>query len=334
MKDSGDVLTDLADMQALRQFSADLKELIDEQHAAGAIPANPLAALRERLMKVVDAIKVFKSWQEEQLKELAPFRKRNPKVSLGQINSMISALPPVVSEEQDSIQQIIASCDASDWLTYGPVLKLQDELSEIQQTLLPEFSAFCDGDKVCLLAELLSAEVVGLQRLAERHQQQAAVAAEIESSLLAGNYRAAQAKAKAAKLLTAEGESQMRFTDIDFAKQAGEIGKCDKLVGNLKRHLTSNNSYNRVIGEVMAYDLHQAEPMLNDARGEFREDLSAAAGSLKAKIAKAKAKAARASAIAIFALLVVILLAISGGIYANYAVKKIEATEKKARADQ
>ena len=291
MKDSGDVLTDLADMQALRQFSADLKELIDEQHAAGAIPADPMASLRERLMKVVDAIKNLQTWQKKQSETLSPFLKENPKVSLGEINAMLKTLSPLAKEEAERIEQVTSSCDSNEWYVKGNVIHLRSELEAVQEALLPEFSKYCNGNKGCTLKVALGSEKkYHLERLATQNKEQAAAAAEIESLLQQGNYRTAKTKAEEAKLLTAKGKIQAGFTDIDFADQAAEITKCDETLKKIKSHLASNVTSTQDKGNAAA-DLHNAETMLNDAQGELREDLSAGVTRLKAHIAKAKKNA-------------------------------------------
>jgi hypothetical protein len=351
MKDSGDVLTDLADMQALRQFSADLKELIDEQHAAGAIPADPLSALRERLMKVVDALRDFQAWQNEQSGELAPFLEGNPKVSLGQINSIIGALPSVIAEEQESIKNLISSCDSEYWDTKGGIIRLSSELEVVQEALLPELAKLYvydkkwspelissdDGNKGCTLKETLGADATeSLHKLVERHEKQAAAATEIGSLLQQGNYKTAQAKAMGVMMLSAEGKSQVGFTDIDFANQAKEITKYDKLVKQLKSYHTSNKSPIKVVGEIVAHDLHSAETMLKDAQGELREDLSAGVTRLKAHIAKAK-KNAKTKRNAIVFGVVIIALAASWAMYVNHTAHKAKkeeaaATEREAGA--
>lgn len=325
MKDSGDVLTDLADMQALRQFSADLIELIDEQHAAGAIPANPMVSLRERLMMVLEVIKAFREWQLEQLGQLVPFTQGNPKVSLEQINAMISALPPLAEEEKQRIEQLIASLDLNYLHVAGDVIQLHPELEAVQETLLPEFSKYCDGSKGCRLERSLEARPLArLQKLVERHQQQTSAATEIESLLQQGNYRTAQAKAKEAKMLSAEGKSQVGFTDIDFAKYAKEIVECEGKVKRYKLEAQGNTAESFLIS---------AEASVENAKGEFRDDLNSSITTLKANIAQTK-KTLKTMIIISVSGVIVLLLAIAFSMYSERKKAAELEIEQKARPKQ
>jgi hypothetical protein len=283
MKDSGDVLTDLADMQALRQFSAELKELIDEQHAAGAIPANPLAALRERLMKVVDAIKGFKSWQEEQESKLGlgAFLTGKPKVSFNEIEALMHETHNLQLEARDKFTDVTNQCQPGDWLVHETKLRLASEYEQAESVLLPELTIYRDETK---FIDLKMRIVHELEQLMKFHDEQSATLLKVDRLAQQGNYKDAKLQALKAKMISEENESLVSFTDIEFEKAARFIRQCSDKIEEINWLTSSNLVADKSRRNEARVFLKQSHFLLEGAEGEYYKDLNKGIAKLRSNL--------------------------------------------------
>jgi len=326
-----DVLTELSDIQALQDLTSDLEAFIGQHYKAGNIPSDPLKYLQGRLGKMVDLLYSLERWQEECLTTLAPFKVRNPAVSLPQIQSKKKEIVSMAQEEQAKIMAILTQCDRRDWIVEGRSIRLNPYLEKFKHDFLPEFAKYRGNNEPYLLKEGLGLEAsLRLDELEDVHQQQSSAITKIDTMLLQGNYKSAQALAKEVGLLSITNTSLVGFLDIEFKSRAEAIRIRDEVVQRLNP--------SRISGREIATEIIEAsEGMLAGAQGEFREDLNSGISALREVMVKAEEDLkARNKILIITAIAVasILVLGVSRFVYSAAQKKEAKAAEARVVAEQ
>ncbi len=119
-----DVLSDLADMQALRQLQSRLADCIDGHAAAGNLPRNPFHVIEGRLR----ALENFFSETSRETKRLTSWLKDAPSVDLATLEGLLVELDAKVAEVSRIQKSLRAKISVLDWKVGPGTAELHHEL--------------------------------------------------------------------------------------------------------------------------------------------------------------------------------------------------------------
>lgn len=236
----GDVLTELADMQAQRQLRVDLDEYIAAHSTGGTLPNNPLEVIAERIEKLSNLFSdlniISESGYNISGQDLPLATLEELKESLIKAEQARSDLP---KQAENARQQI----DPLDWGQINGEWDLHPELllcADILSLELPSISTdrnwiflLSKGDDGALKEPLEKLEIClkRKRQLIETHEQHRQALDKSSEATSEGNYRTA------CRILTDIGirvDNPEGFRDLPYAKVGREISDIKNRINEIE----------------------------------------------------------------------------------------------------
>ncbi len=367
LESQSDILTDMSDMKELRLFRSSLSEFIAEQSAAGSLPDNPLAIIKDRL----ESLKAFFIQSDAELNILSGWKtdwlNQFPKVSLAELHQVKTELAELKSHLPSIQERLRSMLNPLDWDIIGRSPALHQELricaelmprEEIKgsdvsaggiilpgskksyRPYLPQSRACADKHEFAHSTGALHDQVIGhlgkvdkrIDELICLHDKHRALLVEAEAHLANENFRSAERVIKI--------YDKQKFADIDY-------NKVDSL---LQRQLTVWQKFTDLEAQVNAGNFRDARENLRKAKDiNFKagSELETAVAILRKTIEvsidshdKARKKSLMTKSIVIF-LIVVAIGSLSAYVIqeekkAKIAIEaaKLQAAKTKAKAER
>lgn len=356
LESQSDILTDMSDMKELRLFRSSLSEFIAEQSAAGSLPDNPLAIIKDRL----ESLKVFFIQSDAELNILSGWKadwlNQFPKVSLAELHQVKTELAELKNQLPSTQERQRNMLNLLDWCIIGRSIDLHQELricaelmprEEIKgsdvsaggiilpgskksyRQYLPQSGSCADKYEFAHSKGVANDQVIGhlgkvdkrIDELICLHDKHRALLVEAEAHLANENFRSAES------VMQSIGED--RFTDINYMK-VGSLIQSQLMMVKLpdKWHAVNKENYNQTCN-----DLRKIKNMTAKAGSELEGEISKRAKNTEnaiKKYEKARKKSLRIKSIMIFLVVVAI------GSLTAYKIKEMKkaqlvAAEAKAK---
>ena len=360
LESQSDILTDMSDMKELRAFRSSVSEFIAEQSAAGNLPENPLAIIKDRL----ESLKAFFIQSDAELNILSGWKadwlNQFPKVSLGELQHAKTELAELKNQLPSTQERQRSMLNPLDWCIIGSSIDLHQELricaeimprQEIKdrgestggiilpgskksyRQYLPQSRACADKYEFAHSKGVAHDQVIGhlgkvdkrIDELICLHDKHRALLVEAESHLAHENFRSAERVIKI--------YDKQRFPDIDY-------NKVDSL---LQRQLTVWQQFADLDAQVNAGNFREARENLRKVKGiviKAGSELETAVSILRKTIEqsidthfKARKKSLTTKSIVIF-LIVVAIGSLSAYVIQEEKKAQLVAAEAKAIAEQ
>ncbi len=360
LESQSDILTDMSDMKELRLFRSSLSEFIAEQSAAGSLPDNPLAIIKDRL----ESLKAFFIQSDAELNILSGWKadwlNQFPKVSLGELQHAKTELAELKNQLPSTQERQRSMLNPLDWCIIGSSIDLHQELricaeimprQEIKdrgestggiilpgrkksyRQYLPQSGACADKYEFAHSKGVAHDQVIGhhgkvdkrIDELICLHDKHRALLVEAESHLAHENFRSAERVIKI--------YDKQRFPDIDY-------NKVDSL---LQRQLTVWQQFADLDAQVNAGNFREARENLRkvkDIKIKAGSELETAVSILRKTIEqsidthnKARKRSLITKSIVIF-LIVVAIGSLSAYVIQEEKKAQLVAAQAKAIAEQ